>query len=550
MLALLLAFYASTVAASPTSSKLSTLHRRMEVNPPPEMQKQNYMAGKIPVMYNATDADEQKYAWIAKVDLSGGKYGLMLDNMISATWLYSPADMFKCKMEMEHSNSPDGYCYMLKADDKPMADMNQFMIEYTGPGGNGVSGTRSLVKTISCPEGGGAKFPAAIGLVDNTYDMHGVGSSPKVRMYHGVLGLSKMDKHIFEYGEKKTHIYQTPFQQGSGWDYFTTYFNHMDDDDKMYIGLQYTDPAVNMTEMKFLPSGGDSWSVTAGADWKVKVWDQASIGDEAGEPERRFNHKFPMANMSATDNVHFDLGSGTTYLDLETARGIYKAFDGSCTYMPDMGKGMKQMMMKGPMGYPGPMYGRSPVCTFPVKVYVNRTSGESWSEPTKPAKFSLPFGDTDIMIDPMTMTDLVMGPPCVPPGRGGKYGRHKGDGMGGMNPDGMDMDAPQMMKRGGKDAMDTSTTVMPEIETCEMNAYGRIQPNVWDEKADKSKMYWKYGDIVFMNAFVKWTTGTAPTIGVAEYAPMAGTMTPSPSSKKQRMRRKAGRKVRYMKDSF
>ncbi|RVD82226.1 uncharacterized protein DFL_006659 [Arthrobotrys flagrans] len=549
MLGVLLAFYATSVVASPSGSKLSTLHRRMEVQARPDMAKEHYTPGKIPVTYNATDHDGQKMAWIAHVGISGEKYGLILDNTISTTWLYSPADKYKCEVEaMKAGTKAGSYCYTLKAGDKPLDGMQPFMLNYTGPRGHGVSGTRSLVTTISCPEmNGGAKLPVAVGLVDNTYTMMGGGSPPKERMYHGVFGLSKKDIHVFELGEKKEHIYQTPFQASSGWDYFTTYFNHKADDDKMYIGLQFMDEAAKMGELTTIPSAGDDWSVTADASWKVKVWEQGlMIGDGAADtamPEIRFNYPFPAVDMSQTANIHLDLGSGTTYVDMETAKAIYKAYDGSCNYFPTM------------------MGKRVPFCTFPVEVTRNMTSGEEWVVPTKRGKVSLPFGKADVQIDPDTMIDLVddmcfrRGGPKGHPGKGhydggmeGTQETSEGEGkMGGdpkMKADKRDMGG----KHGrGRKSGATGDGMMPEVVSCYANAYGKIQPNVYDMKADQNKMYWKYGDVFFKNAFVKWTTGANPSIGVAEYAPMTGNMAPAPNGNKSGGKGKKRTMVRYKK---
>ena len=116
---------------------------------------------------------------------------------------------------------------------------------------------------------------------------------------------------IVELGEKKDHIYQTPFQASSGWNYFTTYFNHKADEDKTYIGLQFMDEAAKMGELTTIPSVGDQWSVTADATWKVKVWEQnIMIGNNTSEmavPEVRFNYPFPAVNMSQTANVHLGM---------------------------------------------------------------------------------------------------------------------------------------------------------------------------------------------------------------------------------------------------
>ncbi|KAF3180492.1 hypothetical protein TWF225_001495 [Orbilia oligospora] len=546
MLGVLLAFYATSVVASPSGSKLTNLHRRMEVQARPDMAKDQYTPGKIPVTFNMTDSARQKMGWIAHVGISGEKYGLMLDNMISTTWLYSPTDKNKCEMEMKGSREGMNYCYMMKTGDKMLDGVQPFMLNFTGPGGYGVSGTRAVVTTVSCPEmDGGAKFPVAAGLVDNTYIMGAGGAPPEQHMYHGVLGLSKMDTHVFELGEKKEHIYQTPFQASSGWDYFTTYFNHKADDDKTYIGLQYMDEAAKMGELTTIASVGDQWSVTADATWKVKVWEQnVMVGDENAAPEVRFNHPFPAVNMSQTANIHLDLASGTTFVDLDTAKAIYKAFDGSCNYYP----------------VPGWKNERLPLCTFPVEVFRNRTSGEEWVMPTKAGKVSLPFGKADVQIIPDTMIDLVDGPCFHKRGRMGKghYGAKVEEEMGDHEGE-MGMDegyvggdpATRADKRdmGGKDGKDgkMSGDMMPEVESCYANAYGKVQPNVFDTKADQNKMYWKYGDVFFKNAFVKWTAGASPSIGVAEYAAMPGAMVAAPNGNKRGGNGKKRTMVRYRK---
>ncbi|KAK6500888.1 hypothetical protein TWF506_003648 [Arthrobotrys conoides] len=549
MLGVLLAFYATSVVASPSGSKL---HRRMEVQTRPDMAKEQYTAGKIPVTFNETDATRQKMGWIANVGISGAKYGLVLDNMVSASWLYSPMDKYKCEVEMMKSKEEMNYCYMLKMEDKMLEGVQPFMLNYTGPGGYGVSGNRAVVTTVSCPEmAGGAKFPVAAGLVDNTYMMGGGGATPEQHMYHGVLGLSKKDTHVFELGEKKEHIFQTPFQASSGWDYFTTYFNHKADEDKIYIGLQYMDEAAKTGELCTIPSVGDQWSVTADASWKVKVWEQnVIVGEEkAAVPEVRFNYPFPAVNMSQTANIHLDLASGTTFVDMDTAKAIYKAFDGSCNYHQNSGWMTNE---------------RLPLCSFPVEVFLNRTSGEEWVMPTKAGKVSLPFGTADVQIIPETMIDLVDSP-CFhhkgPRGRMGKKGPRGpnmeeemaqgemgvDEGYSGGDPptkaDKRDMGGKHAYKKEGKMKGD----MIPEVVSCYANAYGKVQPNVFDSKADQNKMYWKYGDVFFKNAFVKWTAGANPSIGVAEYAPTTSAMAPAPHGSRRGGKGKKRTTVRYKK---
>ncbi|KAK6345614.1 hypothetical protein TWF718_007524 [Orbilia javanica] len=543
MLGVLLALYATSVVASPSGPKPSSLHRRMEVQNRPDMAKEQYTPGKIPVTMNVVDGDAQRTAWIAKVGISGNKYDLMLDTMLSTSWLYSPGDKYKCEVEAMRSTEGKNYCYMLGAADKPLDGMQPFMLNYTGFAGQGVSGTRSIVTPFSCPEmNGGAKLPVAVGLVDNIYSMYGGGSLPDQRLYHGVFGLSKKDVHVFEIGEKKEHIYQTPFHASSGWDYFTTYFSSKAPADQTYIGLQYMDEAAKMGEFTTIPSTGDEWSVTADATWEVKVWEKnLIIGNENKTPipETRLNYPFPAVNMSQTANVHFDLGSSTTFVDIETAKAIYKAYDGSCSYFS-----LESGMMDKPKG--GPMVSRIPLCTFPVDIYFNKTSGEEWVMPSKAAKVSLPFGKFDVQIDPDTMIDLVDGPPCsrMRGGRGhagkkGKYGEMEGkEGM-------------ENMGEGGKEGDQKMTAdMMGEVITCKANAYGKIQPNVFaiENNADQDKMYWKYGDVFFQNAFVKWTTGANPSIGVAEYAQtVSAKMAPAPNGSKREGKGKKRTSVRYKK---
>ncbi|KAF3921344.1 hypothetical protein ABW20_dc0100938 [Dactylellina cionopaga] len=531
MLVLLLAYYASMASAGPARVRESHLYRRqteddmntlMQSADMNMMQPPFYRAGKIPVRwdYTSDDIHMSKMGWIASVNVTGIMYDLMVDNMLSDTWLYGPADPRKC--EVEERWSKINRCYLENNGTMDIMDMTHyknnakpFYVLNTGPGKAGISGTRYIFNNVTAPTDGatGAYWPAVVALADNIYDMRGGGPSPRSRTYHGSLGLAKMDmgQATFGSGDSIMKYPQTPFHDASKWTYFTTYFN--DDDYKnMYIGFQYMDAAAYMAgNTTTLTTSPDSkkWELDADPTWMVKVWEEMAIGDDMTKKMTKINLPFPDKGMDKKANIKLDLAAGTTYLDFATVEAIYEAFDGSCTRTPGTAKARGKMMDSGSEMYP--------YCTLPVTVHWDKEAGVSMS-PKKLAKFSLPWGPkADIMIEPITMLDRLESEPCV-----------------------------------GPDSKHFRTNNKTD---CEMNAYGLIQPSTsWDKAMNMvDQPWWIYGDVVYQNAFFQWDTMNNGTVMMAPYSTrmiMEGDTggakpgTPIPKSKKVKSKKPRSKKVR------
>ncbi|KAK6359317.1 hypothetical protein TWF696_000478 [Orbilia brochopaga] len=435
--------------------------------------------GKIPVSYRPIDDDMTKITWVAAVNITGRVYDLTVDNTLLNTWLYAPTDPYKCVWESKALGGVN-YCYWppdRNATEQPMY-MDRawpFTLNYTGPGGLAVSGSRVILNNITAPGNGsdGASWPSIIGLIDNTYDAFGSGSPPDMRLYHGSLSLSKTDHGRIVQGTQTAgqveRYPQTPFNNYTSLTYFTTNFNPALPNGEMSIGMGYMNDADYTGEFKTVATSPESvdWRFDANENWTVKIWE--NITTTTGVQEIVRVVPFPTMNMTASRYIVLDLSSRITFVDFDTAEAIYKAFDGSCTRTPT------------PMGYSSsqkkdPSY---PYCTLPIIQRWNNVTESIDYELKTPGTFSLPWGpDGDIMIaDQLTLVDALEGRPC----------------------------ANEIRRR------------------CEGNAFGSIQPNSFS-KGGKSPMenaeanFWVYGDLVFKNAYLKWDTANGGSVSMAKYA--------------------------------
>ncbi|EPS39120.1 hypothetical protein H072_7112 [Dactylellina haptotyla CBS 200.50] len=468
------------------------------------MAPQYFQPGKIPIMldYTAISPTLAKKSWIASVNVTGDTYKLVVDNMLSDTWLYQPSDPNKCGVEIGITGLD--YCYMDKMNmSYHVKDVKPFFVNYTGPGEYGVSGFDVVVSNISSSidKSHMASFPAIIDIVDNVYSWDGSSPSPMDRLYHGVLGLGKKNagQVSFQVGQNPMQYAQTPFHDKSGWSYYTTYFNAMDDPENMYIGLQYTDDAMHAPNMTTIPvsAGADGWVVDADKSWKVKYWENVNLGTADEATPQMFNIPFPAMNMSQTKNIKLDLGTAITYLDLDTVRKIYELFDGSC-YVP-----LSNRTMDAEHG---------PFCKLPVTVTWDNVTDQQEAIPSKSPlpKFSLPWGpNADIEIDYKSLVGELVGPPCA-------------------GPNSMPMD------------MDT--------KSCPGMAYGTIQPNVYMNMGVENTGYWIYGGVVYQNAFFKWDTMNNGEVSVASYAMMGNQAgISSPSSRPNKFGKNKKKRISYAK---
>ncbi|EWC47625.1 hypothetical protein DRE_03245 [Drechslerella stenobrocha 248] len=432
-----------------------------------------YHPGKIPIRYRYTSDPGYKRTWVASLSITGKTYDLAVDNTLSDTWLYSPVDPWKCRLEGGAIGAE--FCFPYTDATMVLTGQMPFYVNFTAPGELAVSGTRGVFVNVSSPVNGEnmAAWPAVIGLVDNTYDGYVSGLAPNMRLYHGALGLSRTDQGKIANDSELRRYPQVPFHK-NGYTFFTTNFNPKLAEGEMYLGMGYQDETAYQGNLTMLPVSQESklWEFDANGSWAVKIWDNITVQDqEVLDVVRKV--AFPAANMMPSRNVYLDLTTSTSFLDYDTAQAIYKAFDGSCTRTP-VPTSHDTCSQHEPID---PAY---PYCTFPVIQTWDSTANRVITVPKTPAKFSLPWGpDMGVMIDPMTMMDRLEGPPCA---------------------------GPHMLK-------------------CEANVFGSIQPNVclFGDTADEAanRGFWVYGDVFFKNAYARWDVGGNGSVSVAPYAMMA-----------------------------
>ncbi|KAK6535535.1 hypothetical protein TWF694_001990 [Orbilia ellipsospora] len=492
------------------------------------MDAKYFQPGKLPVKYAYTSVtkDMLASAWIATANVTGNEYDFVIDNMLSDTWLYGPLDPNKCWMEgLTHYMGKD-FCYQNNMNGQdPMNvahyinNTHPFFNNFTSYGDLGYSGMRAILNNISSSiiESPAASWPAIIELADNVYNPVD-GSSPSAgdRRYNGVLGLAKKDMSGQDImvdnlsGGSPIQYSGSPFSAKSGWTYFTSYFNAMNEPENLYLGLQYTDTTAYTGDLVTVATsaGSSEWEFDANPSWQVSY--QATNNVTGATPGTIVKMPFPLANLSATNNIKLGLSSAITYLDLETAHAIYSQFGGGCLreseYMRMQGYGhMNHTKGDWNMTEHGDHWNKTehegawngteghnktfmhdhdeheyPWCRLPVTVNYNKDTDDQWTTVTADPQLTLPWGPNfDIKIDAESLIGDVKGRPCT-----GPNSRPKNDAA-----------------------------------SCQMHAYGTIQPNIiMDKHGKRSASFWVYGGIVFQNAFLKWDTANNGAVSAAAYA--------------------------------
>ncbi|KAF3925697.1 hypothetical protein AA313_de0202301 [Arthrobotrys entomopaga] len=529
-----------------SSTRTSKHNRRQAVNsagegmgmlPPADidalMDAKYFQPGKLPVKYAYTSVSKDMLAsaWIAAVNITGTEYDLVIDNMLSDTWLYGPLDPNKCWLEGLTQYNGKNFCYQTPTNNQdPMSQdpMNMphyinnthpFFNNFTSYGDLGYSGMRAILNNISVAmtESAAASWPAVIELADNVYKYNPADrGSPSAgdRRYNGVLGLAKPDMSDQDImvdnlaGGSPMQYSGSPFSAKSGWTYFTSYFNFLNDPDNLYLGLQYIDTAAYAGDLVTVATSAKSskWAFDAGPSWQVTY--QTTNNATGTKPGEKVYVPVPFEELSETGNIKLDLSSAITYLDLETARGIYSQFGGGCftkteffEHMKKHGYGSSHMNhtqgdwnMTEHVNHWNSTEGHNkthmldldhkedelPWCRLPVTVNYNKDTDDQWTTVISDPQLTLPWGeDFGIKIDPESLVGDVIGRPCTGP----------------------------------------SSRPKNEAASCQMYAYGTIQPNiVMDTHGKGNAPFWVYGGIVFQNAFVKWDTANNGTVSAAVYA--------------------------------